>query len=374
MELLGDDLSLGDKIDTQKPDAATSSSVNEMRSALDNIAETFRVSSHILVSTLNRALISREIYRVQRLDLFQERSSVVSRSGVFGQTMRFIVYVVYSIDNDAYMLRVDDALSGTVTYLELETEKRIFSQERIVDFENQIISGLAGILLGSDGDWKTIWGGYKEKIVVLAPDYDTAIFGSIREFMSLIEACPDNKKLSRVDLHLAHFIYDRVRFTILNGEIGNMSFKRESPIYIPEKNTVPYDSSLAESLLETFVDYTLIEEMTKDRAANSRIGQYEAALVNELDAMITTLRDTDVKSVDWIQKKIELRNEAGFDDVEEEEEEEDDGDDVFYDISQKHPTSDASQAPEPETGNFAFSVMTDSDVENDVAWSEMTET
>lgn len=366
MSLMEDTLfTLGDSVSPVREGTDNIPYTKEVKAALVSVSAQLRGLRAILVSTLNRVFVSTEIYRVPRLNIFQERGNISSRFGAFGQTMRFIAYVVYSDEQETYLLRLDDVLSGIVSYMEIQTMDRLFPADKIINIENQIIASLAGIMRAYDSDWATIWGGYDERTVEYRRDEDVSIFASVRIFLDLIQACPDHKKLARVDLHLSHYTYDRMRFTILNGEVESFSFKRDSAIYVPGDRIKDYGSAGAESLLETFVNMGEISAFVKTRIADSRTVQYESALVNELDQMMLSLGTVDTKTAEWLQRKVTLRNQTASLTS-------DDDDDVFFDTGRPvETTSPVVGSPEENT---YWSLQTDSGDEEGDIWSDMRDT
>lgn len=325
----------------------------EVRAALAGVHMQLRRSSTILISSLNRLVLSTEIYRVPRLDIFQERGGLTSQFGAFGQTMRFIAYVVYSDQHDTYMLRMDDILSGIVAYRKIQTKDRLLPADKIIRIENQIIAGIAGIMYAYDSDWVTIWGGYIERVKDYSEEDGNSVNTMTMEFLELINTCPDSKKLVRVDLHLSHYTYDRLRFTIMNGEVDSFAFKRNNAIYIPGNRIKDYGSMGAESLLETFIDVNEISAFVENRKADSHITQHESTLVDELVKMTQSLDDIDVTSREWREREETLLNQPVPRET----------DDEFFDLEDS--LSPSSLAAELVDENTYWSLQTDSDEEGD---------
>lgn len=343
----------------------------EVEESAGNVAAALRAKKSTLVSMLNRIVLSPTIYRIDKLETFQFRNAIVLSYGAFGQVMRFVAYVVYAEEEAVYKLRLDDVFSGLISYLPLSAMDRSLPKDKVSSVENQIISSLAGILAATPSDWQAIWDGYQDRAI----DFDSEneqydrLFENIAEMRALVDACDDDKALDRVDLHLTHYTYDRLRFTILDGEVGVGRFKRDSAIYIPENRLVDYGSKAAESILESFVNPAEVAAFVDECVSSSRVSQHKNGLVVELQRMSDAIDDIDLQSEAWVRKKFDLKQQLPPSPSDPEGEEEDDDDAGF-----ETPPEEDFFEKVAEDDVWSLHTESDSDGEGDLVWSEIGET
>lgn len=290
--------------------------LREVQSAVQSVITMLRASEQVLISMLNRIILSPRIYQISKLETFQLRSGIVSQYGAMGQVMRFVAYVVFASDENEYLLRIDDSFTGLVSYVSLQVKDRFVSGDVIGNVQKQLVSAFAGLLIGMPSDWSAIWNGYQDRAIAFDPQNELHqdTFSQIAEFQTLIDACDDKNFLKRVDLHLTYYTYDRLRFTILNGEVGNDLFVRDAAIYIPENRLLDFGSGVGESLLETFVQSGEIAEFVDECLAGTRVAQYEKGLLDELGRVTNAIQALDLSSEEWVGKKLDLKQQIALQD------------------------------------------------------------
>lgn len=275
-------------------DVGLKMTINDMRRAYDT-----------LTSSMNRVDISTRLYVIKDLETYEMRREFSMKTGYHGQTMRFAAYIVYARARKNYFLRVDDTLSGIVTYAPIDTDVRILVKDRAANIKNRIIAALAGILQYVPDDWRAIWSDYSERVDIISPDVFMYTDQSISEYLHLIEKCPDNSAISRVDLHLMQKTYDALRFSVMGSGIESITFQSDNQIYVSDVSRIDYGSAIAENLLENFINIEEVSKFARRELEYNGIDRLQQTVVAELKNLQSYIDNTSIDKLNANAKVLQ---------------------------------------------------------------------